>query len=121
LSSSYNTKIFGPVNFNVVSYLGIVSDQERATALASTKVFVDLGSESRYDALWLGKHVVEASSSILELKNSIDNLIQKEENVIGKIRVKNKTYFDLCAQILSFLGMNQPASFLMNKKGEALA
>lgn len=120
LSSSYNTKILGPVHFDVASYLGVVNDQQRATALASTKVFVDLGSESKYDALWLGKHVVEASSNISKLKTAIDKGIEEGENIIGKIRVKNKTYFDLCAQILSFLGMNQPASFLMNKKGEAL-
>ena len=119
LSSSYNTKIFGNGHFNVPSYLGIVSDQQRANALASTKVVVDLDGGSSYDAMWLGKHVITSPSSILQLKKDIDNLIEEEENVIGKIRVKNKTYFDLCSQVLAFLGLRNESNFLMEKKREA--
>jgi hypothetical protein len=102
----------------VPSYLGIVSDQQRANALASTKVVVDLDGGSSYDAMWLGKHVITSPSSILQLKKDIDNLIAEEENVIGKIRVKNKTYFDLCSQVLAFLGLRNESNFLMEKKRE---
>ena len=121
LSSSYNTKILGHGHFNVPSYLGIVSDQQRANALASTKVVVDLGGGSGYDAMWLGKHVVESPSSILQLKEEIDKLITEDENIIGKIRVKNRTYFDLCSQVLAFMGLANESNFLMEKKREALA
>jgi hypothetical protein len=120
VSSSYNAKIFGRTNFAIPSYLGIISDQQRANAIQSAKILLDLDGETQYDAMWLGKHVVNSFSSILDLKRSIDEALGKGENTLGKIKVKNKTYFDLCSQLLSFLGLPQQAKFLDDKKGEVL-
>jgi|TARA_R100000995_G_scaffold37301_1_gene17137 hypothetical protein len=120
LCSAYNIKIFGNSNFPVPNYLGIADDQTKANALASTKVYVDLDGESHNDALWLKKNSVSKFKNILDLKKQIDALLNVGDQEINKIKVKNKTYFDLCSDLLKFFGVQDAAKYLIEKKGQLL-
>lgn len=118
LCSNYNTKIFGNLHVSVPSYLGIVSDQVRASAMASTRVYVDLDGGSHYDLEWLRKNTISKFENILDLKSKIDAALKKGDQEIYRISVKNQTYFDLCSQILGFFGLEKESAHLIKKKGE---
>tara|TARA_R110000765_G_scaffold138952_1_gene239006 strand:- start:853 stop:1671 length:819 start_codon:yes stop_codon:yes gene_type:complete len=120
LSASYNTKIFGSVSVPVPSYLGIISDQIKANAMASTKVYVDLDGGSHNDLLWLKKNTVTKFKNILDLKKKIDKALKEGDQDINHISVKNKTYFDLCSEVLNFFGLKEAGDNIMEKKGQLL-
>jgi len=120
LCSNYNTKIFGNLSVNIPNYLGIVSDQVRANAMASTRVYVDLDGGSHYDLDWLRKNTISGFKNILDLKNKVDEALEKGDQDIYRLSVKNQTYFDLCSQILGFFGLKKESAHLIEKKGELL-
>tara|TARA_R110002051_G_scaffold32786_2_gene73896 strand:- start:11180 stop:12010 length:831 start_codon:yes stop_codon:yes gene_type:complete len=126
---NYNTKIFGPRKVEVPNYLGLLSPPQRASALASASVYLDLDGESWYDAAWLGKEIVSISDSSLNffkdidgLKESIDFCLSRKGSVKQEIKrsVANATYFDLTYEILSFLGLQDHGNALQQKKKELL-
>ena len=118
LSSSYNTKIFGVTSVSVPNYLGMVTDQVKANAMASTKVYVDLDGGSHNDLLWLKKNTITKFKNILDLKNKVDKALKEGDQNINHISVKNKTYFDLCSEVLSFFGFKEAGDILIEKKEE---
>ena len=120
LCSTYNVKIFGKVHVNVPNYLGIASDQVKADALMSTKVYVCLDGSSFYDAAWLEKPTITTFANVLELNKQIEEALEKGDSYINKAAVKNKTYFDLCSEVLGFLGLAAESEYLMEKKRELL-
>lgn len=120
LSSSYNTKIFGSTHVPVPSYLGMVTDQVKADAMASTKVYVDLDGGSHNDLLWLKKNTITKFKNILDLKKKVDRALKEGDQDINHISVKNKTYFDLCGEILNFFGLKEAGDRIIEKKGKLL-
>tara|TARA_R110002110_G_scaffold8017_8_gene40411 strand:+ start:1892 stop:2686 length:795 start_codon:yes stop_codon:yes gene_type:complete len=118
LSSSYNTKIFGVTSVSVPNYLGMVTDQVKANAMASTKVYVDLDGGSHNDLLWLKKNTITKFKNILDLKKKVDKSLKEGDQNINHISVKNKTYFDLCSEVLSFFGFKEAGDILIEKKEE---
>ena len=117
LSSAYNTKIFGSTAVPVPNYLGMVTDQVKADAMASTRVYVDLDGGSHNDLLWLKKNTVTKFKNILDLKKKIDKALNEGDQNINHISVKNKTYFDLCSEVLNFFGLKEAGDSLLEKKG----
>tara|TARA_R110002153_G_scaffold131698_2_gene280672 strand:+ start:282 stop:1076 length:795 start_codon:yes stop_codon:yes gene_type:complete len=120
LSASYNTKIFGSTHVPVPSYLGMVTDQVKADAMASTKVYVDLDGGSNNDLLWLKKNTITKFKNILDLKKKVDRALKEGDQNINHISVKNRTYFDLCGEILNFFGLKEAGENILEKKGQLL-
>ena len=96
----------------------MVTDQVKANAMASTKVYVDLDGGSHNDLLWLKKNTITKFKNILDLKNKVDKALKEGDQNINHISVKNKTYFDLCSEVLSFFGFKEAGDILIEKKEE---
>tara|TARA_R110000824_G_scaffold86939_2_gene214716 strand:- start:1678 stop:2475 length:798 start_codon:yes stop_codon:yes gene_type:complete len=120
LCSTYNVKIFGNVHVNVPNYLGIASDQVKADALMSTKVYVCLDGSSFYDAAWLEKPTIKTFTNIFELNKQIKEALEVGDSYVNRAAVKNKTYFDLCSEVLGFLGLTSESEYLIERKGDLL-
>jgi len=129
ICENYNAKIFGPRKVDLPNYLGSLSAAQRASALASTSVYLDLDGESWHDAAWLGKEVVSVSNHSLNFFKGIDDLREKIDFCLSrkgsakqaiKGSVANLTYFDLTCEVLSFLGLRDHSNALQKKKKELL-
>ena len=126
---NYNTKIFGQKKVPFINYLGVLSPPQRASALASTSIYLDLDGRSWYDAAWLGKEVISVSDSSINFFNGIKDLKEKIDFCLSrkgsakqsiKASVINSTYFDLTSDILNFFGLQPQGNALQQKKKELL-
>lgn len=126
---NYNTKIFGPRKVNLPNYLGELSPPQKASALASALVYLDLDGESWHDAAWLGKEVVSISDSSLNFFKDIKGLREKIDFCLSrkgsakqaiKNSVVNSTYFDLTCEVFRFLGLQEHSNALQQKKKELI-
>ena len=86
----------------------------------STKVYVCLDGSTFYDASWLEKPTITTFTNILELKKQIEEALERGDSYINKAAVKNKTYFDLCSEVLGFLGLTSESEYLIERKKELL-
>jgi len=127
LCDNYNIKIFGKQKVNFPHYLGQIDGTTQSQALASTIVYIDLDGDSWYDAAWLGKQCVSISKScfrnfnnIKELQVAVDEALESGENHSDEIKLlmKNRTYFELTNEILSFFGLVEQRNQLTEKKRE---
>ena len=98
----------------------MVTDQVKAEAMASTKVYVDLDGGSHNDLLWLKKNAITKFKNILDLKKKVDRALKEGDQDINHISVKNRTYFDLCGEILNFFGLKEAGENILEKKGQLL-
>tara|TARA_R100000995_G_C3442388_1_gene103986 strand:- start:61 stop:777 length:717 start_codon:yes stop_codon:yes gene_type:complete len=121
-------KAFGTKKIPVKNYLGIVDSQTEANAINSSKIVLDLDGGSGYDGLWLKKNVITTKdtdfskrvTNVLECKQAIDEVIDSEERADLKIYVQTRTYFDLLCNVFRFIGLEEPANYMMQKKGELI-
>ena len=130
LCENYNIKIFGTKRINIPHYLGQIDYTTKAASLASTTVYVDLDGESWYDAAWLGKQCVSISKECFNsfkdtktLKNNVDKAlgVTPEKNSAEiKLIAKNKTYFEITNEILSFFNLTEQRNQLTEKKRELI-
>lgn len=125
LCENYNIKIFGKQKVNFPHYLGQIDNSTQSQALASTVVYVDLDGDSWHDAAWLGKESVSVSkscfrnfTSIEELQVAVNEALEAGEGRSEEIKIlmRNKTYFELTNEILSFFGLVEQRNHLINKK-----
>lgn len=119
LSTHYNTKIFGPQKVNLPQYLGDCTIFERADAIVSSKVCIDLGNFDLLDTSYLkraplvlnGTHALYKNfKSIGELEEILKNVIndtkdrQKYCNAVYKDVIKDKTFYHRVAEIFTAIG-----------------
>jgi len=127
LCKNYNIKMFGDQKVDFPNYLGQIDPLTRSQAISSAVVYIDLDGGSWYDAAWFGRQCVSVSEScfrnfdnIEKLQSEIEDALKEgEKNCEGiKLLVKNKTYFELAGEILSFFGLMEQRHLLMEKKKE---
>jgi hypothetical protein len=129
LCENYNIKIFGRQKVSFPHYLGQVDVATQSQALASTAVYIDLDGDSWYDAAWLGKECVSVSKScfrnfnnVEELQVAVNEALETGEGSSEEIKMlmKNKTYFELTNEILSFFGLVEQRNQIINKKRDLI-
>ena len=136
LTAKYNTKVFGPQKIAIPEYLGSTDIFERANALKSSLVSIDLGNFSCLDAGYLkvapvvlnGSHNLYRNfKSIKDLENILDNLIgknkEREEYCASVYQdvINSKTFYHRVAEIFQTIGDQQRSQGSLNKLKELVS
>jgi hypothetical protein len=136
LTTNYNTKIFGPQKVEYLQYLGDVNIFERADAIASSKVCIDLGNFDCLDSSYLkvAPLVLNGDNPLYKNFKSIEQLEQvvnpiidhpKDRNKYCKTLyedvIKNKTFYHRVAEIFTVIGDQTRANQCLNKLKELVS
>lgn len=136
LTVKYNTKIFGPQKIPLPQYLGDFTIFERADALSSNKVCIDLGNFDCLDASYLktapvvlnGVHTLYKNfKSIKQLEEILDPLINdtKDRNQYCSSVYENvlngQTFYHRVAEIFSMVGDQARSQGCLNKLKELVS
>ena len=136
LTSKYSTKIFGPQKIELPQYLGDFTIFERADAIASSKVSVDLGNFDCLDAAYLktapvvfqGAHSLYKNfNSIAQLeeilKNILNNPTETTEycNTVYQNIINNQTFYHRVSEIFNIINDNHRSTECLNKLKELVS
>lgn len=136
LVTNYNTKIFGPQKVECLQYLGDVNIFERADAIASSKVCIDLGNFACLDSSYLkvapivlngDNPLYKNFKSIKQLEEAVTHIIDHTKdrnkycNAIYKDVLKNKTFYHRIADIFTVIGDHTRAKQCLNKLKELVS
>ncbi len=116
VGNRYKLKIFGNYKIDIPFYLGQITVNQLNNAYASTKVNLDFGNDSRFDAIL--NHAVSALSVedipiIMEEKLRKKKLKEFRKQVIDK-----QTYFHYTASLFKKLKRNEDAKKILDKLAE---
>jgi len=136
LAAKYNTKIFGPQKIALPQYLGSTDIFERADAIKSSLISIDLGNFSCLDIGYLkvaplvlnGSHdLYKNFKSIKELENILDTLLSKNKerkeycNSVYQDVIDNKTFYHRIAEIFRVIGDSERSQGSLNKLKELVS
>tara|TARA_R100000008_G_scaffold47487_2_gene28121 strand:+ start:6523 stop:7389 length:867 start_codon:yes stop_codon:yes gene_type:complete len=136
LAANYHTKILGPQKIDLPQYLGNFTIFERADAIASSKVCIDLGNFDMLDASYLKRAPVVLNGtndlyknfkSIGQLEEILNNLISNKQdrkkycNTVYEDILKNKTFYHRVAEIFTIIKDQKRSEKSLNKLKELVS
>ena len=135
LTAKYHTKLFGPQKIAMPQYLGSTDIFERADALKSSLVSIDLGNFSCLDMAYLkvAPVVLNGSNtlyrnfkSIKDLENILENLLNEKErkqycDSVYQDVINGKTFYHRVSEIFQAIGDQQRSQGSLNKLKELIS
>ena len=136
LTAKYNTKLFGSQKIAMPQYLGSTDIFERADAVKSSLVSIDLGNFSCLDIAYLKVAPVVLNGvnelyrnfkSIKELENIIDTLLSKNQerkeycDSVYQDVINGKTFYHRVAEIFQVIGDQKRSQGSLNKLKELIS
>ena len=136
LAANYNTKIFGPQKINLPQYLGDFTIFERADAIVSSKVCVDLGNFDMLDTSYLKRAPVvlngtndlyknfKSIGQLEEILKSLTNNKKERQQYCKAVYnniLQNKTFYHRVAEIFSMIGDQKRSEKSLNKLKELVS
>lgn len=136
LAAKYNTKLFGPQKIAMPQYLGSTDIFERADAIKSSLVSIDLGNFSCLDMAYLkvapvvlngSNNLYKNFKSIKELENILDSLLSKNKErkeYCGSVYqdvINGKTFYHRVSEIFQAIGDQQRSQGSLNKLKELIS
>ena len=136
IAANYHTKILGPQKIDLPQYLGNFTIFERADAIASSKVCIDLGNFDMLDASYLKRAPVVLNGtndlyknfkSIGQLEEILNNLISNKQdrkkycNTVYEDILKNKTFYHRVAEIFTIIKDQKRSEKSLNKLKELVS
>ena len=136
LSAKYNTKLFGPEKIAMPQYLGSTDIFERADAIKSSLVSIDLGNFSCLDIAYLqvapvvlngSNELYRNFKSIKKLENIIDTLLSKNQerkeycDSVYQDVINGKTFYHRIAEIFQVIGDSERSQGSLNKLKELIS
>ena len=135
LTTQYNTKLFGPQKIAMPEYLGNTDIFERADAIKSSLISIDLGNFSCLDIAYLkvapvvlnGVHELYKNfKSIKELEVILNNLIKDKErkeysNSVYQDVIDSRTFYHRIAEIFQVIGDSERSQGSLNKLEELVS